>query len=259
MNDNKWQHDQARLDEMQLHMQRRLDEQQARVARRIVRVQDRINRRYGKAPLTGDMQARIIRAGLELLKEEGLDKLSLRHLAQKVNVQAPALYWYFKDKATLVDYLAEGILQAEFGNSFAPRRTGQPWEEWFTQTMNRLRNAMLAFPDGARVVAGAHLYPAETLAQLIDYSIQSLTSSGISLEETRTIHMTALTYTFGFVIEEQSSPRPDELIDFDIFHTLSDYPYLKEMVATIDMSTEASSRQYEAGLAAIIRGSSSRS
>ena len=72
MNTPRWQRDQERLDEMQRRIQERLDQQQERIAQHLERVQERINKRYGKAPMSGDMQARIIRAGLELLREDGL-------------------------------------------------------------------------------------------------------------------------------------------------------------------------------------------
>jgi len=258
MDSDKWQKETARLDEMQRRIQKRLDEQHAHIARHLDRRQAHIDKKYGKAQMNADMQARIIRAGLELLKEDGLDNLSLRKLARRVNMQAPALYWYFKDKAILVDYLAEGILQSEFGKDFGPRATGESWEEWLRTTMIRLRSAMLAYPDGGRVVAGARLYPAETLAQLIEYTLQSLITSGVSIEQARTIHMTAINYTFGFVIEEQAAPNQEEVKDFDISTLFNNYPYLHSMIGSVDFSEEASGRSYEAGLDAIIRGSSMR-
>ena len=259
MNTPRWQRDQERLDEMQRRIQERLDQQQERIAQHLERVQERINKRYGKAPMSGDMQARIIRAGLELLREDGLEKLSLRKLAQRVNVQAPALYWYFKDKAILVDYLAEGILQSEFGSRFAPRQKGQSWQDWLIDTMLRLREAMLAFPDGGRVVAGAHLYPAETLTQIIEYSLESLITDGVSESDARTIHMTTLHYTFGHVIEEQAAPEVSDMATFDFNHLLDNYPYLHKMVKMIDLSEESAEAQYKKGLLMIINGASFRS
>jgi len=124
--------------------------------------------------------------------------------------------------------------------------------------MKRLRKAMLAYPDGGRVVAGARLYPAETLAQIIEYTIQSLVTSGIETKDARIIHMTAINYTFGFVIEEQAAPKPEEVRDFDISNLFSNYPYLHSMIGSVEFSKESAQASYEAGLEAIIRGSSMR-
>jgi len=258
MNEEKMRRDQKRLDELQRRMHEHFERQQRHMQMQQERVKAHINKRFGTSRVSDDMRARIIRTGLELLTEEGLEKLSLRKLAQRMNVQAPALYWYFKDKATLIDYLAEGILQSEFGEDFRPRAAQERWEDWLMNTMTRLRRAMLSFPDGGRVVAGAHLYPAETLALLINYSLESLITAGLTPEQARTIHLTSLTYTFGLVIEEQAAPSPSELTEEVINHVFENYPYLRKMASTVDLSKNAADKQYENGLLAIIRGSSFR-
>ncbi|MGV9001792.1 MAG: TetR/AcrR family transcriptional regulator C-terminal domain-containing protein [Candidatus Saccharimonadaceae bacterium] len=258
MNDERWIREQKRLDDIQRRMQEQFARRQRHISLHLDKVQERINKKYGKSAVSDDMRARIIREALQLLTEDGLDKLSLRRLAQRVNIQAPALYWYFKDKATLVDYLAEGILQSEFGSNFQPRVEGESWQEWLRTTMMRLRLAMLAYPDGGRVVAGAKLYPAETLAQIIEYSLESLITAGVSPEGARTAHTTAMTYTFGFVIEEQAAPRPEEVMDFDLEYLFRKHPYIHRMMQQIDLSDYATGVHYENGLNAIISGSSSR-
>ncbi|MEJ0014305.1 MAG: TetR family transcriptional regulator [Actinomycetota bacterium] len=160
------------------------------------------------AALNGQMnrkQEEIIAASLELLTSGGLNELSLRDIAKKLNIKAPALYWYFKSKSELVDHMAEKILSKEFDGS-KPRVEGESWQDWLAEYMGKLRKAMLAYPDGGRVVAGAHLYPTKTLAQVFENSIVSLTSAGV--EELKAFYtaMTAVQFAFGFVIEEQSSP-----------------------------------------------------
>ncbi|MCE3589844.1 TetR family transcriptional regulator, partial [Escherichia coli] len=52
----------------------------------------------------------VIRAALDLLGETGVDGLTTRRIAAALGVQQPALYWHFKDKAALLDALAETIL-----------------------------------------------------------------------------------------------------------------------------------------------------
>ena len=41
----------------------------------------------------------VVRAGLALFDEVGLEKLTLRALAARLGVQAPAIYWYVDSKA----------------------------------------------------------------------------------------------------------------------------------------------------------------
>ncbi|MGK0551134.1 TetR/AcrR family transcriptional regulator [Enterococcus faecalis] len=52
----------------------------------------------------------IIAAAFALLQETPtLEKLSMRKLAQRLDIQAPALYWYFKNKQALLQSMAEHI------------------------------------------------------------------------------------------------------------------------------------------------------
>ncbi len=52
----------------------------------------------------------IVRAGLALLNEIGLEQLTLRRLAVELSIQAPTLYWHFKSKEELIDAMATLIL-----------------------------------------------------------------------------------------------------------------------------------------------------
>lgn len=161
-----------------------------------------------------DKQQEIIETALELLSEKGYNELSMRDIAKKLNVKAPAIYWHFKSKAELVDYMAEYILRKEMGD-FSIRGDKQPWQDWLVSNTLLFRKAMLSYPDGGRVVAGAHLFPAVTLAKFMEYSLLSLKSTGMDMQTARNIVSTVIRYTFGYVIEEQadkvgrsiSSPR----------------------------------------------------
>lgn len=52
---------------------------------------------------------KILEISWELLGEEGIEKFSMRRLADKLGIQAPSLYWYFKSKQTLYQRLANQI------------------------------------------------------------------------------------------------------------------------------------------------------
>ncbi len=53
-------------------------------------------------------QAIIIQAAFDILAEtQALSQLSMRNIANRIHVQAPALYWYFKNKQQLLQKMAE--------------------------------------------------------------------------------------------------------------------------------------------------------
>lgn len=55
----------------------------------------------------------VIKVALEILDNEGLDGITLRGLAAKLSVQAPALYRYFEDKQDIIDDMAQAILSTD--------------------------------------------------------------------------------------------------------------------------------------------------
>lgn len=195
----------------------------------------------------------IIEAALTVLDNEGLNNLTLRRVATELGVQAPAIYWHVKDKTTLIDYMAEAILQTQFSN-LQPRRDEEAWQEWLVDTMKKLRAAMLTYRDGGRIVTGAHLFPAVTLIKLFETSYMSLTSAGIDIKTANMIIGTTVHFVFGRVIEEQSGPSPEQFKHLNIRDLFADYPlFLRSLDVNPNYSDE-----FEESLRLIIRGASVR-
>ena len=199
-------------------------------------------------------QQEIIEAALELLGEKGIQELSLRDIAKRMGIKAPALYWHFSSKEVLIDYIAEAILQKEL-SGLRVREDSEPWQDWLTNHLTHLRAAMLAYPDGGRIVAGAHLYPAVTLAKSFECSLQSLRSAGLDLETARHIILTATHYTFGHVIEEQAMPSAQQFsaaLEHDFFGS---YPNLQAIMERKKLSAADRDDDFAVGLGYIIKGS----
>ncbi|HBH3615386.1 TPA: TetR family transcriptional regulator [Clostridioides difficile] len=53
----------------------------------------------------------IISKAIDILNEDGIDKLSMRVIASKLNVSATSIYWHFKNKDELLLYISEYICQ----------------------------------------------------------------------------------------------------------------------------------------------------
>jgi TetR/AcrR family tetracycline transcriptional repressor len=54
---------------------------------------------------------RIVVTGLRLLEDHGLERLSLRAIAEALGVQTPALYWHIRDRGQLLGLMAEERLR----------------------------------------------------------------------------------------------------------------------------------------------------
>ncbi|XVU30227.1 TetR/AcrR family transcriptional regulator C-terminal domain-containing protein [Actinoplanes sp. CA-054009] len=154
---------------------------------------------------------KVVAAAVELLDEGGLDGLTLRKLGDRLGVRAPTLYWHVKDKAALVAALAEAIL-----SDLDLRRpaAGEKWDDWLVGVAGRLRAAMIAHPDGARVVASAPL--SEALAGVSELAIRTLFTHGMPLRQARLTVLVVVRFTIGHVLDEQS-PRPADPFDVEGF------------------------------------------
>jgi len=91
----------------------------------------------------------VARAALRILDDYGLPDLTMRRLAGALSVQPSALYWHFPNKQTLLAELAERIADRA-RPSAAPEIE---WDEAATAEAFGLRDALLAYRDGAEVVS----------------------------------------------------------------------------------------------------------
>src|ERR1700728_2694692 len=73
----------------------------------------------------------IVRAALDLLDEAGMDGLTVRALASRLGVQAPALYWHVRGKQALLDEMAT-LIWRRVGDAMAALPGDLPWPELMT-------------------------------------------------------------------------------------------------------------------------------
>ncbi len=150
----------------------------------------------------------IIDTAVSLLNRDGLEGVTLRKVAAELHVHAGALYWHVRNKQDLLDEMANVLLLEQFPQLEGPA-SEQHWSDWLREMCLRLRQAMLAHREGARVVAGARFGRAIMLKQLVETIIGNLVAAGFSLRLATLTYSTTFSYVYGFVIEEQAAPDPD--------------------------------------------------
>src|SRR5579875_3916739 len=124
----------------------------------------------------------VVRAALEVLDRTGLDDLSVRLVADRLGVRAPALYWHFRNKRALMDEMAEAML-ADRATELGLPAEHELWWEWLARSARWLRRALLARRDGARVFAGAPLPSLPTFLGVMDLTLGVLRRAGFSWNE----------------------------------------------------------------------------
>ncbi|SNT11558.1 transcriptional regulator, TetR family [Granulicella rosea] len=152
---------------------------------------------------------RVLREALRLLDEVGLEELTLRTLAKKLDIQAATLYWHFKSKQDLIDEMATLIL-AEGSPELLPRKADADWSVFAAAFGTGLRKVLLRYRDGARLVTGSRL--TDTRYMTVAESIaKRIVDGGFTIRQTVVLMSTINAYTQSFVMEEQAVfTRPGE-------------------------------------------------
>jgi TetR/AcrR family tetracycline transcriptional repressor len=161
----------------------------------------------------------IINAALGVLDETGLDKLSMRLVAARLDVQAGGLYYYVADKAALLRGIADELCDqalAEFGAGPAagsgpgrlrPAPAGQPgpWAAAALDLCCCIRVVLNRHRDSARVLAASPLNGSQNALALMERLITIL-EAGIPGPLANVAADTLMAYVTGFVLQEQCAP-----------------------------------------------------
>ncbi|MBB5938491.1 TetR/AcrR family transcriptional regulator [Streptomyces zagrosensis] len=219
---------------------------------------------------------RTVETALDLLDEVGLDALTMRRLADAMDVRAGALYRYFATKQDLLTAMAERMLATlpvparstaagdvapEHGSAFDQGVTGATsagadWSSQLAALARGMRTALLARRDGARVFAGTHATGANTLG-FADTTIGILREAGFADRDAAQALLAVANFTVGHTLEEQAAlgsdgdapAVPERLREAVAGGT---YPHL---TATLPVLTDSNlAAHFEFGLHLLIQG-----
>jgi TetR/AcrR family tetracycline transcriptional repressor len=157
-------------------------------------------------------QAAIVSAAFEVLNSEGLEGLSVRLVAERLDVQAPALYWHVHDKAELLSLMATTFSQA----ASLANTDGMTWREKLVLSARHRRRALLKCRDSARLCVVAE--PKKSAADVAPLLVAPLVSAGLDAHRAMSYLAAVIAYTVGWVAYEQSQAMHDyltQLFDFD--------------------------------------------
>ncbi|MGZ5368629.1 TetR/AcrR family transcriptional regulator C-terminal domain-containing protein [Aeromicrobium sp.] len=142
----------------------------------------------------------IVERAIGVLDQYGLADLSMRRIAAELGVQPSALYHHFANKQSLLAAVADEILERgsrDVGSEGA-------WDERVLSQCRVLRNAMLAYRDGAELISTVHAFglgvqsPHSELTGMVR-------SAGFDEAFSRSAATTILHFVFGHVSYEQLS------------------------------------------------------
>jgi len=139
----------------------------------------------------------VVARALGVLDDYGLADLTMRRLGTELGIQPSALYHHFPNKQALLAAVADEIL----ARGVRPLPDAG-WEEQARTSCHALRDACLAWRDGAEVVATARAFGLGGHAPY-DELLGVLTGGGVDDELAATVARTLLHYVLGHAMDEQ--------------------------------------------------------
>lgn len=147
----------------------------------------------------GYTKENVVNTAIAILDDQGLPGLTMRRLASTLGVQQSALYWHFDSKQMLLAAMAEEILRR------GPEPVGDGgWHLVVTARAEALRNALLAYRDGAELVSTVYAFglgadqPHRRFADLI-------ASAGAAEADADVAATVLLQFVLGFTFSEQQN------------------------------------------------------
>ena len=140
----------------------------------------------------------VVDRALAVLDTYGLADLTMRRLGGELGVQPSALYHHFPNKQQLLAAVADEILAR---GRRAPRPAA--WDERVAAVCTELRDAMLAYRDGAELVATVRSFGLGA-ATPYDELAAALADGGLDADLVPTAARTLLHFVFGHAVDEQT-------------------------------------------------------
>ena len=140
----------------------------------------------------------VVDRALVVLDGYGLADLTMRRLGTELGLQPSALYHHFGNKQELLAAVADEILARG-------RRCQRPdaWDACVEAVCTELRDAMLAYRDGAEVVATVRSFGLGA-ATPYDELVVALADGGLDPAQVPVAARTLLHFVFGHVVDEQT-------------------------------------------------------
>ena len=205
-----------------------------------------------RIPLTSD---RVLRAAVAVADECGIESLTMRKLAERLDVKPMSLYYHVANKEEILD----GIVDIVFGEVSLPR-TGAEWKVAMRDRAISVRQILGDHPWATSLMQ-SRVNPGSALLRHHDSVIGCLRQGGFSVAMAAHAFSVMDAYIYGFALQEKTLPfeTAEEVaaIAEMILQQMppEEYPYLAEL--TIDHVLQPGysySDEFDFGLDLILDG-----
>ncbi|WP_018884415.1 TetR/AcrR family transcriptional regulator [Paenibacillus massiliensis] len=145
---------------------------------------------------------KILEASWELLGEDGIEKFSMRRLADRLGIQAPSLYWYFKSKQNLYQRLANQIskiILEEF-------HSDGDWKEQMAGLAVTVRSVLGRYPCSTQLMMMTLPHEPDMI-RFTNRMLLCMESTPLEQEQKLQAVLTLVNYVFYFVLDNYQHER----------------------------------------------------
>ncbi|WP_367133909.1 MULTISPECIES: TetR/AcrR family transcriptional regulator [Streptomyces] len=154
--------------------------------------------------LTAD---RIIDAGMAVFAESGYHGLSMRQVAERLDVHAGSLYYHVPSKSALLQLMADRVARQAYDAGSAALAALPDQSDWKTaieaqavtlrQSIRRHRGGAVMFADSPKMLSSGAL-------SLMERLLHTLRDAGVPDEHLTIAADTLLSHITGYVLQEES-------------------------------------------------------
>ena len=145
----------------------------------------------------------IVAAAIEIADAEGLEAVSIRRIATKLEARPMSLYSHIEHKDELVDLMIDEVI----GEALLPGEVPDDWREALRQIAQATRDAARAHPW---MIVSAFRRPrlGPNALRHIDQSLAAVAALALPFDRKRAVLLAIDTYTLGYARWEVSRRRP---------------------------------------------------
>jgi AcrR family transcriptional regulator len=172
---------------------------------------------------------RIFRAAAALADEGGVESVSMRNLAERLDVVPMALYKHVANKEELLDGMADLVV-----GEIDPPLANTDWRTAVRERVLSARRALLRHPWASRVIE-SRTDPSPTVIDYMDSMIGMFRAGGFSIDLTHHAMHAMGSRLLGFSQElfDDTPDDPPEIQAIMLQQMADTYPNISEMVAGI--------------------------
>ncbi|MEY2457935.1 MAG: TetR/AcrR family transcriptional regulator, tetracycline repressor protein [Acidimicrobiaceae bacterium] len=194
-----------------------------------------------RAPLTREL---IAAEAADLIREEGLEALTMRTVATSLGVSAMALYHHVEDKDEIIRLVGDDIL----AKIDLPDPESGDWRELLIEAVTATHEALLSVPGMVSVMLTRKLLP--NARRILFFCIRQFERAGLSAEEAKLAYAGLHQLSIGRLLVESSSnfemhthvSADDDLIVYmDALHSRAAFE--EALTGLLDHYTPSASRR----------------